>query len=416
MGGADGRVVGGRYRLQTPLGRGGMGVVWRARDQLLHRDVAIKEVLLTPGPGAREHAVACERMQREARLAAGVRHASVVTVFDVIDDGGRPWIVMELVDGQSLETVVAEHGPLAPGQVARVGYDLLGALQAAHAAGVLHRDVKPANVLLARDGRVVLTDFGIATWEGAAPLTQSGAFVGSPGYVAPEVARGERPGPESDLWSLGATLYLAVEGRPPFEGSTAMATLAALLTSEPPPPRRAGPLTPALAALLQRDPGRRATPAQLARLLTADPALGRHQPGPDFSPELRCPAADVPLASAVAGSDRGQPGAGPGNTSSSTGTVLLAVGLVVLILAVIGVLAYARHVRNDLLSGTASQVSGSQAGGSQAGPAAPGRRGGRGLALPGAPGPVAHGPATLMPGDRRAGAPGLAPRLVIGES
>lgn len=267
MDGAAGRLVGGRYRLDAPLGRGGMGVVWRARDELLHREVAVKEVLLHPGLSPQERAVACERMQREARLAAGVRHPAVLTVFDVVNEDDRPWIVMELIDGRSLEQVVLDGGPLDPRQVARIGRELLGALSAAHATGVLHRDVKPANVLLARDGRVLLTDFGIATWEGATSLTQSGAFVGSPGYVAPEVALGEQPGPGADLWSLGATLYMAVEGRPPYAGATAMATLSALLTSDPPPPGRAGPLRAVLAGLLQRDAAGRASRNQVAHML-----------------------------------------------------------------------------------------------------------------------------------------------------
>ena len=267
MDGAAGRLVGGRYRLEAPLGQGGMGVVWRAHDELLHRAVAVKEVLLHPGLSLAERAVACERMQREARLAAGVRHPAVLTVFDVVNEDDRPWIVMELIDGQSLEQLVLSGGPLDPRQAARIGRELLGALAAAHATGVLHRDVKPANVLLARDGRVLLTDFGIATFQGATSLTQSGAFVGSPGYVAPEVALGEPPLSQADLWSLGATLYMAVEGRPPFQGTTAMATLSALLTSDPPPPQRAGALRPALAALLQRDPAGRASQNQVAHLL-----------------------------------------------------------------------------------------------------------------------------------------------------
>jgi eukaryotic-like serine/threonine-protein kinase len=285
MDGAAGRLVGGRYRLDAPLGRGGMGVVWRARDELLHREVAVKEVLLHPGLSPQERAVACERMQREARLAAGVRHPAVLTVFDVVNEDDRPWIVMELIDGRSLEQVVLDGGPLDPRQVARIGRELLGALSAAHATGVLHRDVKPANVLLARDGRVLLTDFGIATWEGATSLTQSGAFVGSPGYVAPEVALGEQPGPGADLWSLGATLYMAVEGRPPYAGATAMATLSALLTSDPPAPFRAGPLRPVLAGLLQRDWSGRASRNQVEHMLDRVCGDGRAQD--DLTTEAR---------------------------------------------------------------------------------------------------------------------------------
>lgn len=318
MDGATGRLVGGRYRLDAPLGQGGMGVVWRAHDELLHRAVAVKEVLLQPGLSLAERAVACERMQREARLAAGVRHPAVLTVFDVVNEDDRPWIVMELIDGQSLEQVVLAGGPMDPRQVARIGRELLGALTAAHATGVLHRDVKPANVLLARDGRVLLTDFGIATFQGATSLTQSGAFVGSPGYVAPEVALGEPPLPQADLWSLGATLYLAVEGRPPFQGTTAMATLSALLTSDPPPPQLAGPLRPVLAALLQRDPGGRASENQVAHLL--DRVAGDARAHDDLTTEGRgvpLPWAVAPPAGPPAGPPVPWPGAGPGPGSGS---------------------------------------------------------------------------------------------------
>jgi hypothetical protein len=305
MNGVAGRLVGGRYRLDAPLGQGGMGVVWRAHDELLHRAVAVKEVLLQPGLSLAERAVACERMQREARLAAGVRHPAVLTVFDVVNEDDRPWIVMELIDGQSLEQLVLSGGPLDPRQAARIGRELLGALAAAHATGVLHRDVKPANVLLARDGRVLLTDFGIATFQGATSLTQSGAFVGSPGYVSPEVALGEPPLPQADLWSLGATLYMAVEGRPPFQGPTAMATLSALLTSDPPPPQRAGALRPVLAALLQRDPAGRASQNQVAHLL--DRVAG----DPRAQDDLTTEGHGVPRPFAMADGGSGMPAPAP---------------------------------------------------------------------------------------------------------
>ncbi|MFE0148625.1 serine/threonine-protein kinase, partial [Nonomuraea sp. NPDC059007] len=196
-------------------------------------------------------------------------HPAIVTVHDVVLDGGRPWIVMELVRGRSLDRAVREHGPLPPQQVARIGARVLEALAAAHASGILHRDVKPANVMLTDDGRVLLTDFGIASVAGDAVLTQTGLLTGSPGYIAPERLRGEADGPLADLWSLGATLFAAVEGTAPFARQNPAASMAAVLMQEPPPARRAGPLAPVLAVLLEKDPARRCSPAQAAEWLNA---------------------------------------------------------------------------------------------------------------------------------------------------
>ncbi|MQA88235.1 MAG: protein kinase, partial [Streptosporangiales bacterium] len=226
---AGGRLVGGRYRLEEPLGRGGMGIVWRGRDELLGRAVSVKEVLLPPGLSAQEQDVLYRRTLREARAAARLDHPNVVLVYDVVEENGRPWIVMELVRARSLGDVIREDGPLPPHQVAEIGQHVLAALRAAHGAGVLHRDVKPSNVLLADDGRVVLTDFGVAAVEGDATLTGSGTLLGSPAYIAPERARGARATAASDLWALGATLYAAVEGRPPHDRGAAMATLTAVV-------------------------------------------------------------------------------------------------------------------------------------------------------------------------------------------
>ncbi|MEU4578846.1 serine/threonine-protein kinase [Nonomuraea sp. ATR24] len=255
----------GRYRLLAPIGQGGMGTVWRAEDELLQQEVAVKEIRLPPGLGEGERAELTERTLREARAAARLRsHPSIVTVHDVVLDGGLPWIVMEFVRGRSLEQVVRERGPLPPGRVAAIGLRMLDALGAAHASGVLHRDVKPANVLLTDDGRVLLTDFGIATVAGNEAITQGGMLSGSPGYIAPERLRGEPDGPHSDLWSLGATLFTAVEGVAPFARASPAAAIAAALTQEPAPVRRAGPMAPVLAALLDKDPARRCSPAQAA--------------------------------------------------------------------------------------------------------------------------------------------------------
>ncbi|MCW2609198.1 MAG: Serine/threonine protein kinase, partial [Cryptosporangiaceae bacterium] len=264
---AEGRLVAGRYRLLDQLGKGGMGAVWRARDEVLGREVAVKEVLLPPtvSDAARDGLI--ERTRREARLAARLNHPNVVTVFDVVDDDHWPWLVMELVPSRSLTEIVESEGPLPPAHVAAVGLQLLGALDAAHRAGVLHRDVKPGNVLITPEGRVVLGDFGIARLEGDPGLTGTGLVMGSPAYMAPERARGHPVGPASDLWSLGATLYTAVEGRAPFSRDGALPTLTAVVTDDPDPFRLAGPLAPVLSRVLDRDPTRRPGSAELRAAL-----------------------------------------------------------------------------------------------------------------------------------------------------
>ncbi|MFE0250317.1 protein kinase [Streptomyces sp. NPDC059010] len=271
----DGRLIAGRYRTVEKLGRGGMGTVWRAVDETLGREVAVKELRAFADDDDVDRLAGMRlRMQREARAAARVRHPGVVAVHDVTDNEGHPVIVMELIEGASLDDVMREQGVLDPRYAAKIGAEVLGALDAAHRAGVLHRDVKPGNILLERGGRVVLTDFGIAAiddpGDGAEThLTRSGELVGSLDYLAPERARGEQPGPPSDIWSLGATLYAAVEGGTPFRRTSTWSTITAIVTEPLPEPRRAGPLAPALHALLGKDPASRPDAAQAARLLTA---------------------------------------------------------------------------------------------------------------------------------------------------
>ncbi|WP_214327808.1 serine/threonine-protein kinase [Nonomuraea sediminis] len=262
------RQVSNRYRLIEPLGEGGMGVVWRAYDELLDRTVAIKEVRYT-GIGDAKRSELNSRTIREARAAGRLDHPSVVVIHDVIEEDGRPWIVMQLVRSRSLAEVIREQGPLPVGQAALIGSRVLDALRAAHATGVLHRDVKPENVLLADDGRVVLTDFGIAALEAEAGLTATGGLVGTPAYMPPERLNGEPARPESDLWSLGATLYTAVEGEPPFRRDSWAATVAAVLRDEPRPPARAGALKPLIMGLLRRDPAARIPAEQAAEVLRA---------------------------------------------------------------------------------------------------------------------------------------------------
>jgi serine/threonine protein kinase len=271
-----GRVVGGRYRLRDPIGRGAMGAVWRARDELLHRDVAVKEVKVPFALSEHDRAALYQRTLREAKTAARLNHPGVVTVFDVVEEDGRPWIVMELVQARSLDRVLAEDGPLPVPHAADVGQQLVGALATAHAAGILHRDVKPSNVLLAPDGRAVLTDFGIATFEGDERLTQTGMVMGTPEFTSPERIRGEPATPSSDLWSLGATLYAAVQGRGPYaERGGAITTMNAVLHEDARAAPSAGQLGPVISALMHRNPAARPDAARtsllLSRVLSGEP-------------------------------------------------------------------------------------------------------------------------------------------------
>ena len=252
-----GTVVGGRYALSAAVGHGGMGAVWRATDTQLSREVAVKEVAPPPGISAEEREGMYERMLREARAAATLSHPSVVQVYDVVTEGSRPWVVMELLDARSLAEIVLSDGPLAPRAVAKIGVALLGALEVAHAAGVLHRDVKPANVLVCSDGRCVLTDFGVARLPTDAGITTPGMVLGSPHFISPERALGAPFGPPSDLFSLGVTLFTAVEGVPPFDKGDPIATMHSVVEDEPVAPRRAGPLAGVLYGLLEKDPEQR---------------------------------------------------------------------------------------------------------------------------------------------------------------
>lgn len=263
-----GRLIGGRYRLLAKLGHGGMGTVWRAKDETVDREVAVKEPRVPDHLPERERANAFERMRREARAAARLDHPAVVNVHDVVVEDGRPWIVMEFVRGRSLGAALRDEGTLGARDAARVGLDVLGALEAAHAAGILHRDVKPDNVMLGGHDRVVLTDFGIAQIEGETNLTDTGGFVGSPEFIAPERVLGQRPGPASDLWSLGVVLYAATEGVSPFRRNNTPATLQSVLNATPAAPAAArGPLADAINGLLHKDPAHRPDAARVRALL-----------------------------------------------------------------------------------------------------------------------------------------------------
>ncbi|MEU3980296.1 serine/threonine-protein kinase [Streptomyces sp. NPDC026672] len=270
----QGLLIAGRYRLVDSIGSGGMGRVWRAHDEVLHRSVAVKELTAALYVSESDQAVLLARTRAEARAAARINHSAVVTVHDVLEHDGRPWIVMELVEGSSLADAVKEQGRVEPREAARIGLWVLKALRAAHTAGVLHRDVKPGNVLLGRDGRVLLTDFGIAQIEGDSTITRTGEVVGSVDYLAPERVRGHDPGASSDLWALGATLYTAVEGRSPFRRTSPLTTMQAVVEEEPPEPQYADALGPVITALLRKDPARRPD-AEEAEHMLAEAAEGR---------------------------------------------------------------------------------------------------------------------------------------------
>ncbi|WP_329220297.1 protein kinase [Streptomyces sp. NBC_01485] len=297
----QGLLLAGRYRLAESIGSGGMGRVWRAHDELLHRAVAIKELTAALYVSDSDRAVLLARTRAEARAAARINHSAVVTVHDVLEHDGRPWIVMELVEGRSLADAVKEDGRVEPAEAARIGMWVLRALRAAHSAGVLHRDVKPGNVLISNDGRVLLTDFGIAQIEGDSTITRTGEVVGSVDYLAPERVRGQDPGPSSDLWALGATLYTAVEGRSPFRRTSPLTTLQAVVEEEATDPQHAGPLGPVITALLRKDPATRPDTAETEHLL-AEAAGGRHPSGAQVH---------VPTQYGGSGSDRATGGNHP---------------------------------------------------------------------------------------------------------
>ncbi|MGW8742743.1 protein kinase domain-containing protein [Streptomyces sp. NPDC055794] len=251
------RLLAGRYRLGDVLGRGGMGTVWRAQDETLGRTVAVKELRFPGNIDEEEKRRLITRTLREAKAIARIRNNGAVTVYDVVEEDDRPWIVMELVEGKSLAEAIREDGLLEPKRAAEVGLAVLDVLRSAHREGILHRDVKPSNVLIAEDGRVVLTDFGIAQVEGDPSITSTGMLVGAPSYISPERARGHKPGPAADLWSLGGLLYAAVEGTPPYDKGSAIATLTAVMTENLEEPKNAGPLRDVIYGLLNKEPAHR---------------------------------------------------------------------------------------------------------------------------------------------------------------
>ncbi|MFF3685598.1 serine/threonine-protein kinase [Streptomyces sp. NPDC002187] len=334
-----GLLLAGRYRLSETIGSGGMGKVWRAHDEVLHRVVAVKELTAGRYVSEADRIVLHARTQKEARAAARISHPCVVTVHDVLEHDDRPWIVMQYVDGPSLAGLAKTSGHIHETDAARIGRYILRALTAAHAAGVLHRDIKPANVLINGDGRALITDFGIAAIEGDSTITRTGEIVGSIDYLAPERVRGHDPGPASDLWSLGATLFAAVQGESPFRRSSPLATMQAVVDDEPPYPERAGRLAPVILALLQKDPAARPSAAEAERMLSEAMADGTSvttstaaptrrttermtQPGwtynaPEHTTGSEARSGAVAGPGSVSGSGSSGPGSGPGSGSAA---------------------------------------------------------------------------------------------------
>lgn len=311
----EGELIAGRYRLVSRVGAGAMGVVWQARDERLQRTVAVKQLLLYSGMSEIEADEANRRAMREGRIAARLHHPHAITVYDVAEHEGKPCLIMEYLHSESLSTVLETRGPLPPEEVARIGSQLASALTAAHAAGIVHRDIKPANVLLAEDGTAKITDFGISRAIGDGTLTATGILAGTPAYLAPEIAQGHGVGFPADVFSLGATLYAAVEGVPPFGfDDNALALLYRIATSEITPSRQSGPLTPVLAQMLERDVSQRSTMGQaqeaLADVATVDDLRPRPMPAP--APVLDPPPpAALPKTDSSAGTGTPAPAAAP---------------------------------------------------------------------------------------------------------
>jgi hypothetical protein len=375
----SGRLVAGRYELLAVIGRGGAGTVWRAEDVLLQRQVAVKEVNLPPTLTEDERRVLRERVLREARAAAAVRHPVLVPVYDVVEDSDRPWLVLELIEARTLAAYVHEQ-PLTPAEAARIGIDLLAALCAVHRAGIQHRDVKPGNVLIEADGRPRLTDFGIASTAGDASLTGTGVLLGSPSYLPPERARGGPGGPESDLWSLAATLYTAVEGRPPYNGSHPLAVLTAVVDGRRRPTERAGDLEALLADLLDREPADRPDADEVRERLVAVAGPDLHRrildpdrtPGVDLEPDTDQHQPDPPLPEPAPGpAERTAafaPGSGGPAGRYARRRLILGAAAALLVLVVVGALVFSGRT-SSTSAGQAGPGSSAGAGGPAVGPA-----------------------------------------------
>ncbi|MFC0435258.1 serine/threonine-protein kinase [Kutzneria buriramensis] len=377
----DGRVVAGRYRLGRRIGSGAMGVVWQAHDELLYRTVAVKQLLLQPGQSEADAEEARRRAMREGRIAARLQHPNAVAVFDVVDEGdGMPWLVMEYVPSRSLSAVLEEQGTLPPQEAARIGMHVASALAAAHAAGIVHRDVKPGNVLLGDDGTVKITDFGISRAQGDSTVTATGMLAGTPAYLAPEIAKGHDPTPSSDVFSLGATLYATVEGIPPFGLSdNPLALLHKVASGQIEPPRQAGPLTQPLLSLLAAEPTERVTmvrcrealgavasgrPAPAMPIPTAAPtmAVHAHHPSPMATRVEQRPLGGPPRAT----STTAMPPVRPKGQTSSGGPnrgAVIGIAAAVVIAVIVGVILVTNRMNHTTADGSGGGGGGSQGGG-----------------------------------------------------
>ncbi|HEY2763688.1 MAG TPA: serine/threonine-protein kinase [Pseudonocardiaceae bacterium] len=298
----EGDLIAGRYRLVCQVGSGAMGVVWQARDELLHRVVAVKEVLLPLGMSEPQAEEATRRAMREGRIAARLHHPHAITVYDVVEHEDKPCLIMEYLHSESLSAVLARRGPLPPADVARIGSQIAAALAAAHLAGIVHRDIKPGNVLIADDGTAKITDFGISRAIGDGTVTATGVLAGTPAYFAPEVAQGQNAGFHSDVFSLGSTLYAAVEGAPPFGlDDNPIALIYRITTSEIIPPKQAGPLTPVLVESLRRNRSQRPTMTQVQQALdaVADPPSDSTADPSSTGPSSTGPSRPAPAVAAT---------------------------------------------------------------------------------------------------------------------
>ncbi|WP_236796748.1 serine/threonine-protein kinase [Amycolatopsis sp. GM8] len=302
----EGRLVAGRYRVVRRIGTGAMGAVWQAHDEVLARTVAIKELLLQPGLDAHEAEDAKLRTMREGRIAARLHHPNAITVFDVVtDDNGQPCLVMEYLQSSSLAEMLRERKTLPPQDVARIGAQIAAALKEAHAVGIVHRDIKPGNILLGDNGLVKITDFGISRAKDDVTVTKTGMIAGTPAYLAPEVAIGGDPGPEADVFSLGSTLYAACEGQPPFGLSeNTLSLLHAVAAGQINPPRQSGPLASVLAVLLHPEVDHRPTAEEAEELLSAVARGETPLGGSSDATQLASPAGALGAAALGAGATR----------------------------------------------------------------------------------------------------------------
>lgn len=339
-----GDLIAGRYRLQRLIGTGAMGVVWQARDERLNRDIAVKKLLIQPGLEPARADEARRRAMREGRVAARLHHPHVIGVFDVVVDDDLPVLVMEYLPSRSLAELISERGQLPPEEVARIGAQAASALAAAHDAGVVHRDVKPANILIAEDGSAKITDFGISHATGDVAITQTGMVAGTPAYLAPEVARGTKPSPASDVFSLGATLYAAVEGTPPFGGAgeNSLALLHTVAAGQFPPPQQAGALARPLQKMMQLDAAERASAREVEQMLT-QAAAGQQSTAvlgawPGEAPARATNPPTLPGVPPVA--DYADPGPEEAGPQKRSGRRWAIAALVVALLAGIGLAAY----------------------------------------------------------------------------